>query len=216
MTNYDTSTLSGAIRNVGQIMVTNLTDKGVTASENEGLVPLANKINDIPYGKGVVWSDAGITGNTKSSKYLNWEYIPTLTVNNTGTKISISSGGEAWMIIPYPIYTDTDFEMEYTIMGRKTTSYASLFEFSVGIDNGRYLSYYMNGGTLYFNTSRVKSVSLSSGDTVKLTRINGTVKFYINDTQHHITTNRNKGWLGIETYTDGRYTTFKDLTLTIL
>ena len=48
MTN-DTTTLNGALNELGETLAENLTEKGVTADASEGLTTLANKIKDITF-----------------------------------------------------------------------------------------------------------------------------------------------------------------------
>ena len=47
----DTTTLNGSLMELGETMASNLTAKGVSASANEGLTTLANKINQIYTGE---------------------------------------------------------------------------------------------------------------------------------------------------------------------
>lgn len=54
MTN-DTSTLNGALSQLGETMASNLTAKGVTASASDGLTTLASKVNDISTLPGENW-----------------------------------------------------------------------------------------------------------------------------------------------------------------
>lgn len=51
MSNNDTSTLNGALAELGETLATNLNNKGVTASASDGLTTLANKINQIYTGE---------------------------------------------------------------------------------------------------------------------------------------------------------------------
>lgn len=85
MTN-DTTTLNGALQELGELMSTNLNMRGVTASASDGLTTLANKINDI----GVYLNDDATTD--KSMNYShggttithdNNGYVITSTGNNT-------------------------------------------------------------------------------------------------------------------------------------
>lgn len=47
MSNNDTSTLNGALAELGEKITSNLNDKGINANASDGLTTLANKISDI-------------------------------------------------------------------------------------------------------------------------------------------------------------------------
>ena len=84
MTN-DTTTLNGALQELGELMADNLTQQGVTSSASEGLTTLANKILDIQGGGGTVAS----ISVTSSAQIIMSGGTSTLTVtaldsNNTG------------------------------------------------------------------------------------------------------------------------------------
>lgn len=84
MTN-DTTTLNGALSELGETLASNLTAKGVTASANDGLTTLANKINQIP--------ECYFKDTLDTTDYLLTDSsISSVTVDNGAIKILNTSG----------------------------------------------------------------------------------------------------------------------------
>ena len=77
----DTTTLNGSLMELGETLATNLTNKGVTASANDGLTTLANKINNIQTGGASCPKLIMGTFTTGSSRNTN----ATITLNYTGS-----------------------------------------------------------------------------------------------------------------------------------
>ena len=86
MTN-DTTTLNGALMELGETLATNLTAKGVTASANDGLTTLANKITQIPTGECYFLDTL-----TPSDYVLRDTTIASVTVDNSSIKILNTAG----------------------------------------------------------------------------------------------------------------------------
>ena len=98
MTN-DTSTLNGALQELGETMAANLTQKGVTSSASEGLTTLANKILTIPAGScyHIEFSEDSYTavgGSATLEIMLQETYAPKVgaTVTVTGSDSSLYTG----------------------------------------------------------------------------------------------------------------------------
>ena len=99
MTN-DTSTLNGALQELGETMASNLQAKGVTASASDGLTTLAGKILTIPSGGScyhIEFSEDSYTavGGTATLEIMLQEnYAPKVgaTVTVTGSDSSLYSG----------------------------------------------------------------------------------------------------------------------------
>ena len=98
MTN-DTSTLNGALQELGETMASNLQAKGVTASASDGLTTLAGKILTIPAGScyHIEFSEDSYTavgGSATLEIYLQENYQPKsgATVTVTGSDSSLYSG----------------------------------------------------------------------------------------------------------------------------
>ena len=83
----DTSTLNGALSQLGETMAANLTTKGVTASASDGLTTLAGKILSVPSGGGggcvKLVQGSFTTGATRAS-------TGTVSINYTGTGYPIA------------------------------------------------------------------------------------------------------------------------------
>ena len=83
----DTSTLNGALSQLGETMAANLTTKGVTASASDGLTTLAGKILSVPSGGGSgctkLIQGTFTTGSTRAS-------AGTVSINYTGTGYPIA------------------------------------------------------------------------------------------------------------------------------
>lgn len=69
MTN-DTTTLNGALMELGETMASNLTSKGVSASANDGLTTLAGKILKIPNEYLIYGTDINLHSPNNTSKTL--------------------------------------------------------------------------------------------------------------------------------------------------
>ena len=107
MTN-DTTTLDGALQELGETMATNITAKGVTASASDGLTTLAGKIANIPTGGGggctrFVTGDF-TTGATRagtgsvSINYTGTGYpIACMVYISNGANNTTSSGDTTWV-----------------------------------------------------------------------------------------------------------------------
>lgn len=98
MTN-DTSTLNGALQELGETMASNLQAKGVTASASDGLTTLAGKILTIPAGScyHIEFSEDSYTavgGSATLEIYLQENYQPKVgaTVTVTGSDSSLYTG----------------------------------------------------------------------------------------------------------------------------
>lgn len=95
----DTSTLNGALQELGETMASNLQAKGVTASASDGLTTLAGKILTIPAGScyHIEFSEDSYTavgGSATLEIYLQENYAPKsgATVTVTGSDSSLYTG----------------------------------------------------------------------------------------------------------------------------
>ena len=100
MTNNDTSTLNGALQELGETMAANLVTQGVQASASDGLTTLAGKILDIQGGGScyhIEFSEASYTavgGSATLEISLQENYAPKsgATVTVTGSDSSLYTG----------------------------------------------------------------------------------------------------------------------------
>ena len=97
----DTSTLNGALQELGETMAANLTQQGVTSSASEGLTTLAGKILDIQTGGGSCYhiefsedSYVATGGSATLEIMLQENYAPLsgATVTVTGSDSSLYTG----------------------------------------------------------------------------------------------------------------------------
>ena len=133
MTN-DTSTLNGALAELGEIMAANLTTKGVNASASDGLTTLAGKILDIQGGGGgVPCYHVDFTDGTKDyfdydftsdaykaflEVYLQYQYEPysgTVTLSDGTNSYSVTTGANGKGTLTPPVSNNaTTFTASYT------------------------------------------------------------------------------------------------------
>lgn len=102
----DLSTLNGSLTELGEKLATNLTNKGVTASANDGLTTLVGKINNIPTGSGGVTNvvqgsfTTGATRNTTQNITINYSGtgypIAVMIFVKGGAYNNSSTGNTSW------------------------------------------------------------------------------------------------------------------------
>lgn len=116
----DTSTLNGALSELGETLASNITQKGVTASASDGLTTLANKVLQITGGGGsTTLFEDDCSSASGLSDYGNSHYLKNSSASAT---LSYDSGMNAYKIlgntidgfadIPIP---SLDGEDDYTI-----------------------------------------------------------------------------------------------------
>ena len=118
----DTTTLNGALSELGETMATNITSKGVSASASDGLTTLAGKIlqisGDTPTPSTVIYEDDCSVDNTSdygSSIALRNSGTSTLAYNSDGYYTITNTKSQAESFIPITELTGltTDFTLEY-------------------------------------------------------------------------------------------------------
>ena len=165
------------------------------------------------------WYDAGVTGNSKASQYGNFGSTPTINVDSAGTWIT-SSQGERWATIPITINSNDDFILQSTYIGRN--GYGSFIELSTASNKRTDVVYYnppTDTWLIQYNGSdhnTGKPLTATTGSTLKLERSNGTCTFTIDNETIATWSSTASGYLAMESYQDGRYLKWKDLTLYIL
>lgn len=113
----DTTTLNGALSELGETMATNLTAKGVTASASDGLTTLAGKIANISQ-----------TGGGGANNIVQGTFTTGSSGNTTGS-VSLSYNGSGYPIM-VTIYVDGGSYNNGT--GGNTTWYNSVRRYDVG------------------------------------------------------------------------------------
>ena len=115
----DTTTLNGALSELGETMAANITTKGVSASASDGLTTLAGKILQISGGGGSTTlfedtcSSASGLSNYGSSQLVRGSTATiTMTYDSTENAYKLSGSGNYHAMIPIPTLDDVD---EYTI-----------------------------------------------------------------------------------------------------
>ena len=118
MTN-DTTTLNGALSELGETLATNITSKGVSASASDGLTTLANKVLQITGGGGSTTlfeddcsSASGLTNYGSSECIRGSNASFTMTYNATENAYECNGSGNYHAYIPIPALKDED---NYTI-----------------------------------------------------------------------------------------------------
>ena len=102
MTN-DTTTLNGALRELGETMAVNLTTQGVASTWDEGLTTLAGKILDIQ-GGGSGYDGISLTGDKSILSAADSEYV-TLTAQLMNGQSSAAVSGET---VSFKVYKASD------------------------------------------------------------------------------------------------------------
>ena len=117
----DTTTLNGALSELGETMATNITTKGVSASASDGLTTLANKIlqisGDTPTPSTVLFEDAcdsasGLSNYGSSECVRGSNATITMTYDSTENAYKLSGTGNYHAMIPISVLNDED---NYTI-----------------------------------------------------------------------------------------------------
>lgn len=112
----DTTTLNGALSQLGETLATNITNKGVTASSSDGLTTLASKVANIQTGGGgctKLVTGTFTTGSTRASA--------------GSTTVSYSGSG-----YPIAVMVFVDGGAYNNTSGGNTTWYASVDRYDVG------------------------------------------------------------------------------------
>lgn len=116
----DTTTLNGALSELGETMAANITTKGVSASASDGLTTLANKILQISGGGGgstVIFEDDCSVDNTSDygSSIALRNGSSTLAYNSDGYYTITCNGSGVESFIPITDLTGltSDFTLEY-------------------------------------------------------------------------------------------------------
>ena len=114
MTN-DTTTLNGALSELGETMAANITTKGVSASASDGLTTLAGKILQITGGGGstTLFEDAcssasGLSDYGSSQLVRGTNATITMSYDSTENAYKLSGSGNYHAMIPIPTLNDTD------------------------------------------------------------------------------------------------------------
>ena len=119
----DTTTLNGALSELGETMATNITAKGVSASASDGLTTLAGKILQIsgdtptPPTPTVLFEDdcssaSGLSDYGSSVAVRGSGSSMSMSYDSTENAYKVSGSGNYYAMIPIPILNDED---EYTI-----------------------------------------------------------------------------------------------------
>lgn len=113
----DTTTLNGALTQLGETLATNLTAKGVTASPSDGLTTLAGKITNIQ-----------TSGGGGASNMLQGTFTTGSTRNTTGS-VSLNYTGSGY---PIAVMIYVDGGAYNNGSGGNTTWYNSVNRYDVG------------------------------------------------------------------------------------
>ena len=153
MTNNDTTTLNGALSELGETLATNITAKGVSASASDGLTTLANKVlqisGDTPTPSTVLFEDD--CTSDKTSQYStnvrigSTTNVATLTFDNTETAYysTITTTHDAWYgwVLPNT-RGETDIKITCKV---KLTSTSAYNQFLIGVTDNIAQSSSSNG-----------------------------------------------------------------------
>ena len=156
MTNNDTSTLNGALQELGETMANNLVTQGVQASASDGLTTLAGKILDIQGGGScyhIEFSEASYTavgGSATLEISLQENYAPKsgATVTVTGSDSSLYTGltdNSGVATVTVSVSAETTFTATYNNVSDTCIVEAQLHLYAPKLDGTETL--YQIGGT---------------------------------------------------------------------
>ena len=169
----DTTTLNGALQELGETMAANLTQQGVTSSSSEGLTTLAGKILDIQTGGGSCYkiefsedSYTAVGGSATLEIYLQENYQPKsgATVTVTGSDSSLyssitNSSGIATVTVT--VNSDTTFTASYSNVSANCTVTVPTYLFYDDCSSSSRLSEYGSYVSL-FGTSGNGTITYNS------------------------------------------------------
>lgn len=192
----DTTTLNGALSQLGETMATNLTNKGVTASASDGLTTLAGKIANISQSGGgggctqlvTGTFTTGSTGGSTSTVSLSYSGsgYPILAVVyvDGGAYNNSSSGNTTW-------YNSVSrYDVGFVVMSKARITSAPTYSTS-GEDNYGIINYiyknstsnstsYSRSGSMTANSYTSSSTNASSGNSMIRFKGNGkTLAYYV-------------------------------------
>ena len=117
----DTSTLNGALSELGEKLATNLFQKGVEASATDGLTTLANKILNIESIYNLQMYDNAVQGDINNGAFSYATQYISLSTDEYGTTVTnnSSSGRVYSAIVPGASYTDWNapFKVDFDLVG---------------------------------------------------------------------------------------------------
>ena len=213
----DTTTLNGALSELGETMAANITTKGVSASASDGLTTLAGKILQIsgdtptPPTPTVLFEDGGVTGNVNTN-YTKTNTGVNATVSTTGTNISCSYYGDAYY--KANALLSGDFQITYNLVQKTNDSGGfALLDSSNSVQ--AYIEF-VNTSTVDLQGTSKSSYTYSnysSDSIVKVTRVGSTITLYLDDTLiGSKTMSTGDVYFGWKTHSAGsRNFTFKEL-----
>lgn len=197
----DTTTLDGALQELGELMATNLQTKGVNASASDGLTTLAGKILDITGGGGSGvpcynvnftenswnYSDYNFTNNSHYvhlELYLQYQYEPyangTITVTDGTNTYTITSNANGLATLDAPISASTTtFTATYTNTTDTIAVKKSTFILIDKCDSSSGLTNYSSSVPTYKSTNGNPSCTLSyDSSRYKLVAANTSTTYY--------------------------------------
>ena len=180
----DTTTLNGALSQLGETMAANLTTQGVSSSANEGLTTLAGKILDIEGGGGG-GGETIIYQHSMTSDDSYWVTSGgnrTITYSSDGcTVLGTATSDGFYKLDESKVTIPSEFKCEFEITGATEGAYSESTDFVVGNisirkqSNKLYVSQ-LSGGSTYNGTfpSTPVSIKVEFGSTVSV-YVNGTL-----------------------------------------
>ena len=169
----DTTTLNGALQELGETMAANLTQQGVTSSASEGLTTLAGKILDIQTGGGSCYkiefsedSYTAVGGSATLEIYLQENYQPKsgATVTVVGSDSSLYSGitnSSGIATVTVTVNSDTTFTASYSNVSANCTVTVPTYLFYDDCSSSSRLSEYGSYVSL-FGTSGNGTITYNS------------------------------------------------------
>lgn len=169
----DTTTLNGALQELGETMAANLTQQGVTSSASEGLTTLAGKILDIQTGGGSCYkiefsedSYTAVGGSATLEIFLQENYQPKsgATVTVVGSDSSLYSGitdNNGIVTVTVTVNSDTTFTASYSNVSANCSVTVPTYLFYDDCSSSSRLSEYGNYVSL-FGTSGNGTITYNS------------------------------------------------------
>lgn len=176
----DTTTLNGALQELGETMAANLTQQGVTSSASEGLTTLAGKILDIQTGGGSCYkiefsedSYTAVGGSATLEIYLQENYQPKsgATVTVTGSDSSLYSGitdNSGVATVTVTVNSDTTFTASYSNVSANCTVTVPTYLFYDDCSSSSGLDQYGASKNFYGGSQSTATLSYDSTENAYL------------------------------------------------
>lgn len=174
----DINTLNGALAELGETLADNISNKGVSASENDGLTTLAGKIKDIPSSKKTITCLGNFTyGSNVICNLINNEYWE-FTSNSSSDILT----AESFIHVKGSDYATFDDTVILSCKVGAVADTRSVFSFCLMDDNNQiYHAIYCEANGTWHSGDFYRTIRLSVDDIVTIIVHNKVIYIFVND-----------------------------------